>query len=55
MLGNVSGTDFQASPHHHRPVLAIDAATATDARCAYSFNKSIITNDTNSILVSLLN
>ena len=29
MLGNGSGTDFQATPHHHRPVLATDA----DAWC----------------------
>ena len=34
-LGNGSGTDFQASPHYHRPALAADTATDadTDARC----------------------
>ena len=32
MLGNGSGTDFQASPHHHRPALAAVAAD-TDVRC----------------------
>ena len=29
----------------YRPVLALDAAAATDARCVYSFIKSTITND----------
>ena len=34
-LGNGSGTDFQASPHHHRPALA----AAADARCDYTLRR----------------
>ena len=36
MLGNGSGTDFQVSPCHRRPALAVDAAAASDARCGYT-------------------
>ena len=34
-LGNGSGTNFQASPHHHRPALA----AAADARCDYTLRR----------------